>query len=245
MRETLAGDGILLPDPLPLAGIKPFARQSTAYVSKIDPASLIEAARRDLGTNPARQEEWKIVLLAFTAGLRKRGIDTLLWRQVDTNRGTIRIETTEFFRPKSKDSHAEVDLDPEVGALLDTMKDAATGAFVIESPLKPREVTYGASYRCDPVFNYLNAWLRAQGITARKPLHELRKEVGSLVARDGGLYDAQKLLRHASPATTAALYLDKKKRISAGLGALIAPTVAKQEVQTDYNFSGSSKPVAR
>lgn len=220
-RTSLNSDGLVLPDPLLQAGVKPFARQSTAYLSKIDAVELIGKARRDLGGNPSRQEEWKIFLLAITEGLRKREIDTLLWRQVDTTRGIIGIETTEFFRPKSEDSHAEIDLDPEVAALLGKLKDGATGDFVIESARNPREATYGASYRCEPAFNVLNAWLRSQGITARKPLHELRKQARSLVARDGGLYDAQKFLRHASPTTTAAFHLDKKKRISAGLGGLL------------------------
>ena len=66
-------------------------------------------------------------------------------------------------------------------------------------------------------------WLRKQGITARKPLHELRKELGAILASTHGIFAAQSVLRHAQISTTAAYYTDKKRRITAGLGTLLAP----------------------
>ena len=38
---------------------------------------------------------------------------------------------------------------------------------------------------------------------------------------DLGLYAAQRFLRHASPATTAAHYFDKRTRVTPGLGRLL------------------------
>ena len=79
------------------------------------------------------------------------------------------------------------------------------------------------NYRCTPHFDALYVWLRKQGVTARKPLHELRKELGALLAGSQGIFAAKSVLRHAQISTTAAYYTDKKRRITAGLGALLAP----------------------
>jgi integrase len=66
-------------------------------------------------------------------------------------------------------------------------------------------------------------WLRAQGMEERKYLHTLRKEFGSLVAQEHGIYAASRALRHSDIQVTAKHYLDKKQRISIGLGRLLAP----------------------
>jgi hypothetical protein len=79
------------------------------------------------------------------------------------------------------------------------------------------------NYRCEPHFEALYDWLRNQGVTARKPLHELRKELGAILASEQGIFAAQSVLRHAQIFTTAAYYTDKKCRITAGLGSLLAP----------------------
>jgi len=77
--------------------------------------------------------------------------------------------------------------------------------------------------RCGRHFDSLYVWLKKQGITAQKPLHELRKELGAVLASTQGIYAAQLTLRHAQVTTTAASYTDKKRRITAGLGALLSP----------------------
>jgi hypothetical protein len=62
------------------------------------------------------------------------------------------------------------------------------------------------------VFDKLNAWLRKHGVTARKPLHELRKELGALVTAEHGIYAASRVLRHSDVSTTARHYTDLKTR---------------------------------
>lgn len=89
----------------------------------------------------------------------------------------------------------------------------------------PRHDASRVNYRCEPHFEDLYVWLRKQGVTARKPLHELRKELGALLASSQGIFAAQSVLRHAQISTTAAYYTDKKRRITAGLGSLLAPAV--------------------
>ena len=65
-----------------------------------------------------------------------------------------------------------------------------------------------------------------KSISARKPLHELRKELGALLASQDVIFAAQRVLRHAQISTTASYYTDKKRRITAGLGALLTATDA-------------------
>lgn len=208
---------LILPDPLPFEGVEMPKRGSTAYQSKIDAKKLIKAARAELSGEPL-----KIFALGILCGLRKREIDLLLWQQVDFEKAVIRIERTEYFQPKSEDSAGEIDMDPEALKLFRSWKQSASGEFVIESNRKPRHEESRTNYRCQPHFETLYAWLRKHGVTARKPLHELRKELGALLASTQGIFAAQSVLRHAQISTTAAYYTDKKRRITAGLGGLFA-----------------------
>lgn len=213
---------LTLPEPLPMSDVRLtelFGKKGkTRYQSRIDAERLIAKAGVELaGPEP---EAFKVFVLALCCGLRKREIDCLLWHQVDLDAGVIRIEATEHFRPKSEDSAGEVDLDAEVVALLRGWKGRATGDFVIEGR---QQATFKSrvSYRCESVFATLNAWLRKHGIKSQKPLHELRKEAGALVAKTAGIYAASRLLRHADIRVTADFYADKKERISTGLGGLL------------------------
>jgi integrase len=216
-----ASAGLILPAPLPFAGVELPKKGNTTYQSKIDAGELIAKARQELNGEP-----FKIFTLGLLCGLRKREIDLLTWGQVDFTKGVIRIELTEYFQLKSEDSAGEVDLDPETLALLRGWKATASGPFVIESTRLPRHNTSRVNYRCTRHFETLYTWLKKQGITARKPLHELRKELGALLASNHGIFAAQSVLRHAQISTTAAYYTDKKKRITAGLGSLLAPAPA-------------------
>ena len=193
-------------------------KQKTRYQSRIDAEKLLTLAGVELAHS--QPEAFKVLLLALCCGLRKREIDCLLWTQVDLEAGVIRIEATEHFRPKSDDSAGEVDLDPELLALLRGWRAASSGEFVIAG----RDTTdfkSRVSYRCEPVYAALYEWLRKHGVKAQKALHELRKEAGALVAKTAGIYAASRLLRHSDIRVTADYYADKKQRISTGLGALL------------------------
>jgi hypothetical protein len=139
---------------------------------------------------------------------------------VDLQAGVIRIEATEHFRPKSEDSAGEVDLDPELLSLLRGWKASSRGQFVIDGK-DSTDFKSRVSYRCEPIYKVLYAWLRKHGVSAQKALHELRKEAGALVARTAGIYAASRLLRHSDIRITADFYADKKQRISTGLGSLL------------------------
>jgi len=62
-----------------------------------------------------------------------------------------------------------------------------------------------------------------KGVTAVKPLHELRKEFGSQLCAKYGIYAASRMLRLADIAITAQHYLDQKERVTFGMSLLAMP----------------------
>ena len=185
-------DRLVLPDPLPFSGVKLEKGGTSRYISRIDAGKLITEAKAELDGEP-----FLIFCLALFCGLRKREIDSLLWSQVDFESGQIRIEPTKYFQPKSEESIGAVDLDPELLALLKGWKPKTTGEFVLPSTRSPRYEASRTNYRCERHFGQVYDWLRSKGVTARKPLHELRKELGAILASQSGLFAAQRVLRHA------------------------------------------------
>jgi hypothetical protein len=94
-------------------------------------------------------------------------------------------------------------------------------------PLVPPGRVFADHYRAKAVFERLSVWLRAHGVTARKPVHELRKEFGSMVNRKHGLVAARDLLRHGDIGVTAAYYIDSPRKATSGLGALLAGKIVQ------------------
>jgi integrase len=220
---AFAGKRLALPDPPPFSGVKLEGRRATTrYSSRIDPAALLLAAKTELYQKPDRHEQFKIFCLALLCGLRKREIDTLLWQSVDLEKSVIRIERTEYFQPKSEESAAEVDVAPELVTLLRKFKKTAEGEFVIQSRNPPRYQTSRANYRAETDFEALYAWLAGKGVTARKKLHELRKECGAVIANRMGIFAASRALRHSDIRLTSQYYADKKVRITTGLDSALA-----------------------
>jgi integrase len=211
-----------LPEPAPFQHVEFFPRQSAKYFSRIDARAILTQARNELAENDSTA--FLVVLIALAAGLRKGEIDTLCWHQIDFERGVIRVEHTDTASLKSADSRGEVPIDACVVELLRGFRARATGAFVIEGGngvSGPR--MWGRNYRVQSVFDRVTAWLRKHGVTARKPLHELRKELGALITAEHGIYAASRVLRHADLATTAAHYTDLKTRPTIPVGEWLVP----------------------
>jgi integrase len=218
-----------LPNPLPFQGVELFETGSTRYISKIDAQTLIAAAKKELKTED--EEAYKIFLLGLLGGMRKGEIDLCEWRMIDWKNNIIRLEETEWLRLKTPDSAGEITIDSEVLSELRKFMPASESPFIVSSVVKyrrgpnvisrirpPRPESVRRYYRCEPVFKRLYQWLRAKGVIANKPLHELRKEIGALIATKHGIFAASTYLRHADITTTARHYADHKTRISAGLG---------------------------
>jgi integrase len=222
-----------LPEPLPFAGVELLESGSMKYVSRINAETLIAAAKRELKPGldeqgqprPGDPEAYKAFLLGLFAGMRKGEIDLAEWRMVDFAHTVIRLEPTEWLHLKTHDSAAEITVDAEVIAELREFMPQATGPFIVECLRPPRNDSPRPYYRCAPVFRRLNAWLRKKGIASNKPLHELRKEVGALIATQHGIYAASRYLRHSDITTTARHYADQKARINVGLGKLLDTTI--------------------
>ena len=96
---------------------------------------MIESAKGELAR--AEPEQFKIFLLASMAGLRRNEIDKLAWAAFRWDEGLIRIEATEFFRPKSHESAGDVVVDPELLEIFRGYRARAKSDFVIESKNEP------------------------------------------------------------------------------------------------------------
>ena len=198
----------------PFDGIKFEPRQSMRYQSGFDIQKLVQQAQQELPV-----EQFKIFLLASMAGLRRNEIDKLPWAAFRWDTGLIRIEATAHFHPKSEDSIGDVEVDAEFLEVFRGYRARATGEFVIESFVAPRAGIGYSHYRCQPLFDQLVQWLRAHGVDTTTPLHTLRKEFGSQICARDGIYAASTALRHADIAITSQHYLDKKRRVTVGLGS--------------------------
>ena len=232
--ELLAHVSLHKPDKLPFDGVAFYERESMRYHSTIDIEALISDAVRELA-----QEQLKIFLLATMAGLRRNEIDKLQWEAFRWNEGVIRIEVTEFFTPKSSDGAGDVSVDKEFSAMFRGWHAKAKSAFVIEADAEARTDTRYTHYRAQRHFDALTAWLRTKGVTAIKPLHELRKEFGSQLCAKYGIYAASRMLRHSGIAITAEHYLDQKERVTLGLGNLLAMPENVTPMVTDSRAGGA------
>lgn len=222
---------IVLPSPLPFEDVELFPQGDMRYKSRINNVhALIAAARNELKANDP--EAYKVFLLSLFAGMRKGEIDLAEWGMVDFEKHLVRLEETQWLHLKTKDSAGEIPIDPEVSSELKTFKSASRSEFVISSDRPPRNDSARAYYRCDPIFDRLTNWLRSKGVKAHKPLHEMRKEIGALVATQHGIFAASTFLRHSDITTTSRHYAEHKTRISVGLGSSLLDTEIKpvQEV---------------
>ena len=219
----------------PFAGVKGYPPERKRYQSNFDAQRLLETARDELDL-PKKEDEDKhaffrrkeafkaMLLFGFTA-IRRKEADLLLWRQINFQEGYIDICRTKYFEPKSESAVARIPLDEDAIVLLKAFREQdPKGEFVLRGP-RPRKVTTHSAYRCDKTFRYLIQWLKKYEVESgerpfaeiQKPLHEVRKEIGALLATNHGIFAAQRFLRHAEIATTERYYSDQKGRITAGL----------------------------
>jgi integrase len=229
-------EGVVLPDPLPFASVKLEKQPSMRYRSTFDVMQLIRDAREELATD--RPELFKIFVLAVMAGLRRNEIDKLEWASFNWHAGTISIVATKYFKPKSEDSARTVWVPAELMELFRGYRAKAVGVFVIESRVAPIMGLAYEHYRGTRFFEQLIAWLRIKGVTAKNPIHELRKEFGSLIAAQFGIYAAKELLGHSDITVTAAHYLEAKGKPTVGMGNLLTAPANVVEFVSSKKVSG-------
>jgi integrase len=216
-----------LPQPLPFAGVEFFPRESTRYISRIDAGRLLRQAQQKLaGKDP---DSFMVILLALVGGLRRAEIDQLLWSNIDLDGGRILVDSSEYGRLKTPESHGAVDIDQHMVELLRGFRARASGGFVIvggEAASGSHRLPW-TRYRCERVFERTTWWLRRHGVEGEKPLHTLRKECGAILVSSFGLYGASRHLRHRDIAVTSAYYADKKTRVAIDTAALFKANEAQ------------------
>ena len=146
---------------------------------------------------PERREQFKIFCLALLCGLRKREIDTLLWRSVDFDKAVIRYRANRVFPAQERGERRGGGYGAGTRRNLRGYHSKAKGEFVIESPNPPRYNTSRTNYRAEADFEALYTWLAKKGVSAQKKLHELRKECGAVIANSMGIFAASRALRHS------------------------------------------------
>lgn len=242
---------VTIPRPLPFDGVTLEKAPSMRYVSRMDPYSILALAREAMGETAP--EAFKVMILALVCGLRRSEIDNMLWRAFDFPNSMLRVETSEFHELKSEDSAGLIDLDADTLALFRGYRaKAPTATFVIATTKRTRtaknpiNTRKARTYRCDPVFKTVINWLRTQGVETAKPLHTLRKEIGSIIASEHGIFEASRYLRHSDIRITSAIYADKKKIITpnAFAGLLGNPSTVENGDFTGAETS-TQKKVAR
>lgn len=214
---------------LPFRGLKLPAKTQNRYSSRFDAKALLKAAEAELGTAVPgcdreeatnRFELWKILYLALVAGLRYNEIDRLRVQDIAQDGSRISIRTHESFRPKTQASEGDVLVSPKAAAILCRMIKRTKGPWFIKDGISNRNRSYRAGIHHDA----LVAWLRSYEergtkpfADVPKPIHELRKEAGTLVNSQHGLNEAKNFLRHSSITTTASYYVGSKGNITTGL----------------------------
>ena len=191
-----------MPVPAPFTGLTVAGAVSTRYTAEFDAAEMLRRASETLRAEDP--SAFKVVLLALGAGLRRGEIQHLQWRSVDAARCQIRVEASGSWMAKNPQSEAAVDVDPGLIAALGT-------------PAGPDDPVV------DPLaIEHAVQWLRRQGVTSPKPLHDCRKEFGSIIAQSTDLLTASRQLRHGSLAVTAAVYVESRRKASPAIGAMLA-----------------------
>ena len=219
--KKLANKEIVLPTPLPFEGFEFEPQGNTKYSSTIvDASALLQNARQELADSDP--EAWKVILLALGAGLRRAEIDGLCWRQVKAEVGEICVANHAYFQAKTEDSQAAIFVDPGlITELCRFRTDPDSPVIAPEIPFRQSNATQ--HYRGQEIFERVTSWLRAHGVKGDKPLHNLRKEFGSIICASADIYTASRQLRHSALATTAAFYADHRRRTTVAVGQMLNP----------------------
>ncbi len=185
--------------------------------------ALVKNARNELRSQ--HPEAYKLFLLCMCAGLRRAEADVCLWTQLNPDDSSIRIESNEFIEPKHG-SGGTVYVDASLMKELLRFKDQGQEGFVVNSTWEWKATTYGR-YRCEPHWRALMEWLEANGIKARKKIHELRKLFGDAIVKQNGIFAGSAQLRHSTIQMTASHYTDPRQRAALPVGNLFSDTGAQ------------------
>jgi len=207
---------ISLPLTLPFDSIMMEASTSRRYHSQIDAKDIIAKASNELPSH--KPEAYKIFLLALICGLRVSEIDYLQKAAFNFKNKTLKISHTEYRALKNEASSDELNLTDDMAEIFSKSFESTPGEFAIASGGAVKRSKTRRSYRCQTHLQHLIQWLRSHGVDALRPIHELRKEVGSIIASENGIFAASRYLRHSNIQITSQIYADQKNKITPSIG---------------------------
>lgn len=233
--RPLVEQEMLLPSPLFFDGVIDEDEPDMRYESTVDAESILRAAQTELAMQDP--EAFKLLLLTLNCGLRRSEADALLWSQFNFQKRVLVIADNDYRRLKSKKSAGSIDLEPELCALFQGFLAKAQSPFVLEafrlSTITSAHDRKSRGYRCERTHQSLLVWLRKQGVKGIRPIHTMRKEIGSIIASRDGIWKASLYLRHSGIVITSKLYADKKTPVTSGLGGFLS-AVADNVVAADF-----------
>lgn len=189
--------------PSPFEGLK-WKQTARRFEPTVDAPTLLYWAQEEL--EKKKPEQFKALTLCLFFGLRKREADCLTWKQIDFERGKVKIETTEHFKPKSENSEREVPMQESLLPKVSKWRKGADDTFVLNGGIAKPDADY-PYYRAEGTWRELTSWLRAKGVDSQKPIHYLRKLSGSLMYGANDVYAAQRFLGHSDIRTTIGSYV--------------------------------------
>jgi integrase len=198
--------GLVMP-PNPSKGVKRFRLPTPRYKSDVDVGALLSDAKTELPP-----DGYKTLVLALQFGLRRAEIDRLRWSHIDLAAGRISVESTAQGEVKTGASARVLAIAPGMTDLLTEWRAGVDDGFVIlpSAVLRPKR---RPAYRADPVFDKVLKWLRRKGWDCHHPIHKNRKEFGSMISMNFGVFEASEALGHSDVRVTAALYVSAKRAI--------------------------------
>jgi len=183
----------------PFDGIKLKSPQVVAY-SPLPSETRLKIwndAQKELSADHAM-----IVLLALGGGLRRAEIQACRdhWFSVQADLVYLSIQEEKGFIPKSGEKRV-VPITSEMWGILKKLRGDKERKFFIGRDGE----TLGTDFRA------VSKWLRDKGVKSKKPLHSMRAEAGSLIAKQGGILEASRFLGHSTIVVTAKHYAGIEK----------------------------------
>ncbi len=194
--------------PSPFEGLK-WKATVKRFQPTVDAVTLLYWAEEEL--REQEPEQFKAFTLCLFLGLRRKEADCLAWGQIDFERGKVRIETTEHFKPKSDNSEREIPIQESLLPQISKWRKGADAVFILDGGEARPQAGY-AYYRSKGTWKGLSAWLRSKGVESSKPIHYLRKLSGSLMYGANDVFAAQRFLGHADIRTTIGSYVHEGDR---------------------------------
>lgn len=133
-----------------------------------------------------------VVLMALGIGMRRSEICAAVphWFSLQDDNVIVHIKEEDHFKPKNGESGV-VPISIEIYETLLKLRGESDSRYFV-----PSTTDNEAANRQNKRYEVIIAWLRQKGLQGKKPIHNLRKELGSHVAKHHGILEASKILRN-------------------------------------------------